>query len=533
MILRDTVVEVDLRAIGANMDAICQMVGPDVAVMPVVKANAYGLGAVGVAPTLMEHGARYLAVATLSEAMELREAYADYPLFILGHTPDRLLGIVAENNITQTVFSKHQAKILGKAALALGKRAKVHLKVDTGFHRLGIDDVDASYNEIRYGTGLKELDRVLGGGLVKGSLVLLGGEPGIGKSTMLLQICQYLGQDHTILYVSGEESVRQIKLRANRLHVDSENLYLLADNDCEQICSVIVKEKPEIVIIDSIQTMNISGISSAQGSVTQVRECTNMFMRTAKSEEIPMFIVGHVNKDGAIAGPKVMEHIVDCVLYFEGQRNLTYRILRAIKNRFGSTNEIGMFEMADSGLLEVENPSMMFLEGRPTDASGTCVACIMEGTRPVMAEVQALVCKSVLASPRRTATGFDYYRMAIIIAVLEKRLGYFFGGLDVYINIVGGLKLDDTAADLSVALALYSGLTDKVISDKLIALGEIGLGGELRSISHCEQRLAECERIGFETCIVPAHSLKSVDTSKFSMKIIGVRSIREAFKAIG
>ena len=228
-----------------------------------------------------------------------------------------------------------------------------------------------------------------------------------------------------------------------------------------------------------------------------------------------------------------MEHIVDCVLYFEGQRNLTYRILRAIKNRFGSTNEIGMFEMADSGLLEVENPSMMFLEGRPTDASGTCVACIMEGTRPVMAEVQALVCKSVLASPRRTATGFDYYRMAIIIAVLEKRLGYFFGSLDVYINIVGGLKLDDTAADLSVALALYSGLTDKVISDKLIALGEIGLGGELRSISHCEQRLAECERMGFETCIVPAHSLKSVDTSKFSMKIIGVRSIREAFKAIG
>lgn len=279
--------------------------------------------------------------------------------------------------------------------------------------------------EHRYDTGLHELNRVLGGGLVKGSLVLLSGDPGIGKSTMLLQICQYLGQDHTILYVSGEESVRQIKLRANRLHVDSENLYLLADNDCEQICSVIVKEKPEIVIIDSIQTMSISGISSAQGSVTQVRECTNMFMRTAKSEEIPMFIVGHVNKDGAIAGPKVMEHIVDCVLYFEGQRNLTYRILRAIKNRFGSTNEIGMFEMADSGLLEVENPSMMFLEGRPTDASGTCVACIMEGTRPVMAEVQALVCKSVLASPRRTATGFDYYRMAIIIAVLEKRLGYF------------------------------------------------------------------------------------------------------------
>ena len=388
--------------------------------------------------------------------------------------------------------------------------------------------------EDRISTGFKELDRVLGDGIVAGSLVLVGGAPGIGKSTLLLQVCRHLAAaGQRVLYISGEESLKQIKMRANRIGTVTGELRFLSETNLERIEAVIDQEKPQIVVIDSIQTMNISGISSAQGSVTQVRECTNMFMRTAKSEEIPMFIVGHVNKDGAIAGPKVMEHIVDCVLYFEGQRNLTYRILRAIKNRFGSTNEIGMFEMADSGLLEVENPSMMFLEGRPTDASGTCVACIMEGTRPVMAEVQALVCKSVLASPRRTATGFDYYRMAIIIAVLEKRLGYFFGGLDVYINIVGGLKLDDTAADLSVALALYSGLTDKVISDKLIALGEIGLGGELRSISHCEQRLAECERMGFETCIVPAHSLKSVDTSKFSMKIIGVRSIREAFKAIG
>ena len=259
---------------------------------------------------------------------------------------------------------------------------------------LNIRNVDASFDEIRYSTGLNELDRVLGGGLVKGSLVLLGGEPGIGKSTMLLQICEYMGEDHTILYVSGEESVRQIKLRAQRLGVKNENLYLLAQTDCEAICSVISKEKPEIVIIDSIQTMNISGISSAQGSISQVRECTNMFMRTAKNEEIPMFIVGHVNKDGAIAGPKVMEHIVDCVLYFEGQRNLSYRILRAVKNRFGSTNEIGVFEMANKGLVEVENPSMMLLSGRPTDVSGCCVACIMEGSRPIMAEVQALVSKS-------------------------------------------------------------------------------------------------------------------------------------------
>lgn len=397
---------------------------------------------------------------------------------------------------------------------------------------LNISNVDASFDEIRYSTGLNELDRVLGGGLVKGSLVLLGGEPGIGKSTMLLQICEYMGEDHTILYVSGEESVRQIKLRAQRLGVKNENLYLLAQTDCEAICSVISKEKPEIVIIDSIQTMNISGISSAQGSISQVRECTNMFMRTAKNEEIPMFIVGHVNKDGAIAGPKVMEHIVDCVLYFEGQRNLSYRILRAVKNRFGSTNEIGVFEMANKGLVEVENPSMMLLSGRPTDVSGCCVACIMEGSRPIMAEVQALVSKSGFSAPRRTCTGFDYNRMSIIIAVLEKRLGYFFGGLDVYINIVGGFKLDEPAADLSIALALYSSLTDKVVNDKTIAFGEIGLGGELRNISHTEQRLSEAQRMGFEKCILPAHSLKGVDISKYSMKIVGVRSIKSAFNEI-
>lgn len=397
---------------------------------------------------------------------------------------------------------------------------------------LNISAVDASFDEVRYSTGLNELDRVLGGGLVKGSLVLLGGEPGIGKSTLLLQICEHMGEEHTILYVSGEESVRQIKLRAQRLGVKNENLYLLAQTDCEAICSVIAKEKPEIVIIDSIQTMNISGISSAQGSISQVRECTNMFMRTAKNEEIPMFIVGHVNKDGAIAGPKVMEHIVDCVLYFEGQRNLSYRILRAVKNRFGSTNEIGVFEMANKGLAEVENPSMMLLSGRPTDVSGCCVACIMEGSRPIMAEVQALVSKSGFSAPRRTCTGFDYNRMAIIIAVLEKRLGFFFGGLDVYINIVGGFKLDEPAADLSIAMALYSSLTDKVVSDKTIAFGEIGLGGELRNISHAEQRLSEAQRMGFEKCILPAQSLKGIDISKYSMKIVGMRSIKAAFNEI-
>lgn len=415
---------------------------------------------------------------------------------------------------------------------ASGGKARARSNRDLSDLIVNISSVDASRDEVRYDTGLSELNRVLGGGLVKGSLVLLGGEPGIGKSTMLLQICQYLGDDHTILYVSGEESTRQIKLRAQRLGVDSENLYLLAETDCEAICDVVIKEKPEIVIIDSIQTMNIQGISSATGSVTQVRECTNLFMRTAKSEEIPFFIVGHVNKDGAIAGPKVMEHIVDAVLYFEGQRNLSYRILRAVKNRFGSTNEIGVFEMRDRGLAEVENPSMMLLSGRPTDVSGCCVACIMEGSRPIMAEVQALVSKSSFAAARRTATGFDYNRMSIIIAVLEKRLGFYFGGLDVYINIVGGLRLDEPAADLSIALALYSSLRDKVVSDKIIAFGEIGLGGELRSVSFCEQRISEAQRMGFEKCILPSHSLKGIDTRKFDIKIVGVRTVREAFDAL-
>ncbi|MBQ8965299.1 DNA repair protein RadA [Ruminococcus sp.] len=414
-----------------------------------------------------------------------------------------------------------------------GGKAKSAAIKDVSDSILGINSVDASHREIRYDTGMKELDRVLGGGLVKGSLVLLGGEPGIGKSTMLLQICQTMGDDHTILYVSGEESARQIKLRANRLGVDSENLYLLAETDAESICAAITKEKPEIVIIDSIQTMSISGMTSAQGSITQVRECTNLFMRTAKSEEIPIFIVGHVNKDGAIAGPKVMEHIVDCVLYFEGQRNMTYRILRAVKNRFGSTNEIGVFEMVDSGLQEVDNPSMLMLEGRPLNVSGSCVACVMEGSRPIMAEVQALVSKSSTSQPKRTATGFDYYRMSIILAVLEKRLGYFFGGLDVFINIVGGLKLDDTAADLTVAMALYSSVTDKVVDEKTIALGEIGLGGELRSITHAEQRIQEAQRMGFEKCIIPYYTMKKIDTSKYDIEIIGAKSIKEAFTQVG
>ncbi|MFA5657861.1 MAG: DNA repair protein RadA [Oscillospiraceae bacterium] len=404
--------------------------------------------------------------------------------------------------------------------------------VDLSPHIYELSEVDTETDDIRYSTGVGELDRVLGGGLVKGSLVLLGGEPGIGKSTLLLQICNYFGKKHSILYISGEESVRQIKFRATRLKVYTENLYLTAQTDAEAICDTISLKKPDIVIIDSIQTMSISQLSSSPGSITQVRECTNLFMRTAKVEEIPIFIVGHVNKDGAIAGPKVMEHIVDAVLYFEGERSMSYRILRAVKNRFGSTNEIGVFEMGESGLIEVENPSLMLLSGRPENVSGSCVACIMEGTRPILAEVQALVTKSGFTSPRRMATGFDYNRMAIIIAVLEKRLGFFFGNLDVYINIVGGLTLDEPAADLSIALSLFSSLTDKAVDDKLIAFGEIGLGGEIRSVSHISSRISEAQRLGFKRCLVPKQSLMGINLKSYDMEITGVSSLKQAFEIV-
>ena len=396
---------------------------------------------------------------------------------------------------------------------------------------VSLADADCESDEVRYKTGISELDRVLGGGLVKGSIVLLGGEPGIGKSTLLLQICRYLGQDKDILYVSGEESVRQIKLRAQRLGVSSENLYFLAESDAESICETVSKNKPDIVIIDSIQTMSIPQINSTPGSITQVRECTGLFMRTAKSEEIPFFIVGHVNKDGAIAGPKVMEHIVDAVLYFEGEKNLSYRILRAAKNRFGSTNEIGVFEMGDSGLEEVPNPSQALLSGRPKGVSGCCVACTMEGSRPILAEIQALVTKSGMQSPRRVAAGFDYNRVFLLLAVLEKRLGYYFGGLDVYVNVVGGLKIYETAADLPVAMALYSSLKDKPIDDDTIAFGEVGLGGEIRSTSGLEQRILEAERLGFKRCIVPRHSLKNLRPHD-EIETVGVSNLRQAFDLI-
>lgn len=396
----------------------------------------------------------------------------------------------------------------------------------TELENIGADD------DIRYDTGLQELNRVLGGGLVKGSLVLLGGEPGIGKSTILLQICQFLGEDHSVLYVSGEESARQIKLRAQRLRVDTENLYILTATDAESIAETISSCTPDIVIIDSIQTMCINRISSSPGSLTQVRECTNLFMHTAKSLELPIIIVGHVNKDGAIAGPKVMEHIVDAVLHFEGERHQSYRLLRAVKNRFGSTNEIGVFEMLDRGLQEVENPSQMLLSGRPHNVSGTCVACVMEGTRPILAEVQALAAKTSYSAPRRMATGFDFNRLNIIIAVLEKRLGIFLGTLDIYLNIVGGFHLDEPAGDLPVAMALYSGVMDKQINEELIAFGEIGLGGEIRSVSHIVQRIKEAERMGFRYCVVPKQSMSNISIKDYNIKIIAVSTLKQALDCV-
>lgn len=387
--------------------------------------------------------------------------------------------------------------------------------------------------EKRISTGNKEFDRVLGGGIVIGSLVLLSGDPGIGKSTILLQICQHLGKKHKILYVSGEESANQIKMRANRLGVTTDNLYILTQTNVSIIVETIKTEKPDLVIVDSIQTMVYDEVASSAGSVTQVRECTNIYMHTAKSLGIPIIIVGHVNKDGAIAGPKVLEHIVDTVLYFEGEKNYSYRILRGVKNRFGSTNEIGVFEMTSDGLKEVLNPSLMMISGRPANTSGTCVACVMEGTRPLLAEVQGLVCATGFGTPRRMSTGFDYNRMSMLLAVLEKRAGFIFSNMDAYVNVIGGLKLDEPAADLTVAMALVSSLKDKPVGDKVLAFGEVGLGGEIRAVNNCEQRINEAYRLGFEKCVIPFHNYKPLSKElKTSLDIVPVRNVRDAFSAL-
>lgn len=384
-------------------------------------------------------------------------------------------------------------------------------------------------SEVRWSTGVSELDRVLGGGLVKGSLVLIGGDPGIGKSTLLLQICGNMGNEHTILYVSGEESERQLSLRAKRLGVNAENLFISSCNSCESIIRAVCENKPEAVVIDSIQTITSDALSSSAGSIVQVRECTGAFMKMAKSEEIPVFIVSHVNKDGGIAGPKIMEHIVDTVLYFEGDKQLSFRILRAVKNRFGSTNEIGVFSMDDDGLREVGNPSETMLSGREKNVSGSTVLCAVEGTRPILAEIQALAAKSGFTNARRVATGFDLNRLYMLIAVLEKRAGFVLAGLDVYVNIVGGLKIDEPAADLAVAAALWSAVTGKVAPYDTVMFGEIGLGGELRAVSRARERVKEAERLGFNRVIMPKNSLKNIDSN---IEIIGARTINEAFKAL-
>ncbi len=396
-----------------------------------------------------------------------------------------------------------------------------------------LSEVSMTEEKSRIVTGISELDRVLGGGIVLGGVVLLSGEPGVGKSTMLLQLCGAISMQHSVLYVTGEESVRQVKLRAARLRVPQENIFLVAESDVDEICGLIETLKPELVVIDSIQTMRCTDMASSAGTVSQVKESTARFLAVAKQKEIPTFLVGHVNKDGAIAGPKVMEHIVDTVLYFEGDKMLPYRVLRAAKNRYGSTNEIGMFDMTGRGLAEIANPSKQLLEGRPLGVSGNCVACTIEGTRPILSEVQALVTKSNFPSPRRTCSGFDYNRMNLLIAVLEKRAGFFFGSLDVYVNIVGGLDLSETACDLPIALSMVSSLIDRPIGDTTIAIGEVGLGGEVRSVPNLELRLREAERIGFETAIVPKASLNRINANEYpGLKLIGAAYLQDAVDVI-
>ena len=389
----------------------------------------------------------------------------------------------------------------------------------------------SSGEEIRFSTGMGELDRVLGGGAVKGSLVLVGGAPGIGKSTLMLQICKKLGEQFRVLYVSGEESVHQLKLRAKRLHVESKNLYVLSETNLGDVLECVNEEQPEVLIVDSIQTLYNEELNSPAGSVGQVKDCTMKLMQLAKEGSITVFVIGHVNKDGFIAGPKVLEHMVDCVLYFEGEQHMAYRILRAAKNRFGATNEIGVFEMLDCGLREVENPSEMLLSGRPEDAPGSCVTCVMEGARPVLAEVQALLAPTNANYPRRTCNGLDSNRASMLLAVLEKRGRLRMSQCDAFFNIIGGLTLDEPAADLATLVAIASSYLDKPVPAKLAAIGEVGLSGEVRSVSHVPQRLSEVHRLGFDKCIVPAQQgdmLRAPD----GLQLIPVKNIGQVLQLL-
>lgn len=428
-------------------------------------------------------------------------------------------GCKAWNTFVEEAVSTKKTSSSGSRTMAQGQRPEpVKLK-----------DIRISEDERRL-TKIGELDRVLGGGIVPGSLVLVGGDPGIGKSTLLLQVCRNLSlSGSSVLYISGEESLRQIRLRANRIGEFNENLQIFCETNLETIREVIERKKPDMVVIDSIQTMFHEDISSAPGSVSQVRESTNILMQIAKGLGISIFIVGHVTKEGNVAGPRVLEHMVDTVLYFEGDRHASYRILRAVKNRFGSTNEIGVFEMSDRGLFEVQNPSAAMLAGHPTGASGNCIACVMEGSRPLLAEVQALVAKTQFGVPRRTAAGVDYNRMVLLLAILEKRAGLFLSGSDAYVNVVGGMRLDEPAADLPMVLAITSSFRDKPLPEGVMSFGEVGLTGELRAVSCASQRIWEAYRLGFHTCIVPDQDVGEVPEH---MNVVKVKTVQQALQAV-
>lgn len=424
----------------------------------------------------------------------------------------------AWNTIVEQASPKEAVK--GKRYTEMMPRAKARQ----------IDDLEVA-EELRFATGMRELDRVLGGGAVKGSLVLIGGAPGIGKSTLMLQICGQLSKTSKVLYVSGEESPRQLKMRADRLAVRSGNLFVLAETCLGDVLASVGEEKPDVLIIDSIQTLYHETLESPAGSVAQVKDCTMELMQLAKGQGITVFVIGHVNKEGSIAGPKVLEHMVDCVLYFEGESHMSHRILRAAKNRFGATNEIGVFEMNSEGLVEVPNPSEMLLSGRPENAPGTCVTCVMEGVRPVLAEIQALLAPAAQSVPRRMSNGFDYNRAAMLMAVLEKRGALKVSGCDAYINVIAGLTLDEPAADLAAIMALASSYLDKPVGNHVAAIGEVGLTGELRSVSHLEERLREVQRLGFEECIIPRQHSDRLGTFD-GLKVTEVRNIGEALRAI-
>lgn len=414
---------------------------------------------------------------------------------------------------------------------ASGKSGAARSGKETDINIVPLMNVSTDEDE-RIQTQIQELDRVLGGGIVEGSLVLVGGDPGIGKSTLLLQVCQKLSSiNKKVLYISGEESLKQIKLRANRMGEFSGNLFLLCETNLEMIRTAIEKQKPDMVVIDSIQTMYSEEVTSAPGSVSQVRESTNVFMQLAKGMNIAVFIVGHVTKEGTVAGPRVLEHMVDTVLYFEGDRHASYRILRSVKNRFGSTNEIGVFEMRKEGLIEVENPSEFMLSGKPENASGSVVACAMEGTRPMLMEIQALVCRSNFGMPRRTAAGIDYNRVNLLMAVLEKRVGLPLSNYDAYVNIAGGIRMNEPAIDLGVIMAVASSYKNKPVAEDMIVFGEVGLSGEVRAVTMPEQRVTEARKLGFKTCVLPEVCVKNIGHTE-GIELVGVKSVAQAMDLI-